>query len=147
MAAFRLRIVPKSLWLPIYWITQCLLWEICHCCHQGALQDFDIGVPLLTDQSSSTAHSWSPLGWGRSCWRANKPRITRSNWVWKISQSQTLVEIALWVDAKSCLKLHCSLLNKMLLKIFTTGSNTVFSYTLAEDFTPFSQKWSLVVAS
>ena len=48
MATFGLQTVPKSLWPPMYRIKQCLLWEISHCFHQGALQDFDIGVPVLT---------------------------------------------------------------------------------------------------
>ena len=51
MAAFGLHTVSKSLWPPIYWITLCLLWEIRHFLHQGALQDLDIGVPLLTEDA------------------------------------------------------------------------------------------------
>ena len=126
-AAFGLHTVPKFLWSSIYCITQCLLWEIRNCFHQAVLQDFDIGVPLLADHAFKHCPLLECIGLRSEPLKGQSPGITRSNGVRKISRSHTLVELALRAVAKSCLKLQCSLLNKVLVKGFTTGSNTVLS--------------------
>ena len=113
MATFGLHKIPESLCPPIYCIMQCLFWKIHHYFHQGALQDFDIGVPGLTDRAFKHCPLLESIGLRSELLKGQSSGITRSYGVWKIPWSQTLVEFALQAGDKSWLKLQCSLLIKV----------------------------------
>ena len=81
--------------------------------------------PLLSSGSASGFWYWGAYSY-RSCLQALPTH--RVHWAevgaaeGSVTQSQTLVELALRAGTKSCLKPQCSLLNKVLLKNFTTDS-------------------------
>ena len=78
MATFALHTFPKSLWPPIYCIMQCLLQEICHCFQQGPLQDFDVGVPRLTDHAFKHCPLLESIGLRSELLKGQSPGVIES---------------------------------------------------------------------